>query len=106
LGRRAGLFGLAVAMVDLVAERTLHWAGLADADGNLPLLHLLDEDFAGIGRALVGQPGIRRDDRNLSRHNRRTLPECTRGPQVGDSMLCPYPVDRAPTLFIVPLVRS
>src|SRR5207244_8764209 len=60
LGRLAGLFGPAVAMVDLVAERTLHWGGLADADGNLPLLHLLDVDIAGIGWAIVDPPGIRR----------------------------------------------
>src|SRR3989454_2440716 len=97
LGRLAGLCGLAVAMVDLVAERTLHWAGLADADGNLPLLHLLDEDFAGIGRALVDQPGIRRDDRNFSRHSRRTLPECTRGPQVGARRAVPLHMPCAPT---------
>src|SRR5207244_7010480 len=113
LGRLAGLFGLAVAMVDLVTERTLHRTGLADADGNLPLLHLFDEDVAGIGRALVGQPGIRRDDRNFSCHSTRTLPECTRDPQVGarravplQCSSCPCPADCAPTLLIAPLDRK
>src|SRR5437660_3782648 len=113
LGRLAGLFGLAVAMVDLVTERTLHRTGLADADGNLPLLHFFDEDVAGIGRALVGQPGIRRDDRNFSCHSTRTLPACTRDPQVGarravplQCSSCPCPADCAPTLLIAPLPCS
>src|SRR5437773_4003889 len=83
LGRLAGFFGLAVAMVDLVAERALHRTGLADADRNLPLIHLLDEDLAGIGRTVVDQPGVCRDDGNFGRHSTRTLPETEQGPQVG-----------------------
>src|SRR5207244_5541796 len=81
LGRPAGLLGLAVAMVDLVAERALHRTGLADADRNLPLLHLLDEDVAWIGRALVDQPSVCRDDGNFGRHSTRTLPEWAPRPQ-------------------------
>src|SRR2546428_12050569 len=61
LGRLAGLVGVAVALVDLVAERALHRTGLADADRNLPLLPLLDEDVAGIGWAIVSQLCVCRD---------------------------------------------
>ena len=56
-------------MIDFITKGAFDGAGLADTDGNFPLVHLLTQDFARIQDMRVGQPGFGGNDGNFRGHS-------------------------------------